>query len=62
MKMVMDNKNVPTVKVHNKNVNYKVSNVSKTQNAFQTMSMLDMKNLRKMRPGQFDGSCKACGH
>jgi hypothetical protein len=62
MKMVMEQKNVPRVRVHNKNVNYVATQRPQSTNMFASLKMVDRVQLRKMRPGQLDGSCKACGH
>lgn len=61
MKMVMEQKTVPIVRVHNKNINYNAISKRTVGNNFSKMSMIDRAQLRKMRPGQFDGTCKACG-
>lgn len=62
MKMVMEQKNVPIVRVHNKNKNYVASQGSQSANMFSSLKMVDRVQLGKMRPGQLDGTCKACGH
>ena len=58
----MEQKNAPRVRVHNKNVNYVAPQGSKSTNMFTSLKMIDRVQLGKMRPGQLDGSCKACGH
>ena len=62
MKMVMEQKNVPKVRFHNKNVDYVAPQGSQNANMFSSLKMVDRVQLGKMRPGQLDGSCKACGH